>query len=58
MAEGNCVLVIDYKVIDKLWKNENLLVSALRPYPKTSPLIRNLPKVMKSAPAQAAHAMQ
>ena len=30
VAEGNdCVLVIDYKVIDKLWKNENLLVSAL-----------------------------
>ncbi|NLC37806.1 MAG: hypothetical protein GX779_00895 [Clostridia bacterium] len=35
VAEGNdCVLVIDYKVIDKLWKNENLLVSALRPYPE------------------------
>ncbi|MDD2211970.1 MAG: hypothetical protein PHS83_01860 [Clostridia bacterium] len=32
-TEGNnCVLVIEYKVIDKLWKHENLLVSALRPY--------------------------
>ncbi|MGB7604114.1 MAG: hypothetical protein WBL93_01425 [Lutisporaceae bacterium] len=30
--DNNCVLVIDYKVIDKLWKRENLLVSALRPY--------------------------
>ena len=33
-AEGNdCVLQINYKVIDKLWKHENLLVSAIRPYP-------------------------
>lgn len=33
VAEGNdCILVIEYKVIDKLWKYENLLVSALRPY--------------------------
>lgn len=29
---NDCELVIEYKVIDKLWKNENLLVSALRPY--------------------------
>ena len=33
-TEGNdCVLQIAYKVIDKLWKHENLLVSAIRPYP-------------------------
>ncbi|MEA4822865.1 MAG: hypothetical protein VB111_04320, partial [Clostridiaceae bacterium] len=33
-TEGNdCVLQIVYKVIDKLWKHENLLVSAIRPYP-------------------------
>ncbi len=33
-VEGNdCVLQIVYKVIDKLWKHENLLVSAIRPYP-------------------------
>lgn len=32
--EGNdCVLQIVYKVIDKLWKHENLLVSAIKPYP-------------------------
>lgn len=32
--EGNdCVLKIEYKLIDKLWKQENLLVSAIRPYP-------------------------
>lgn len=32
--EGNdCVLRIVYRVIDKLWKHENLLVSAIRPYP-------------------------
>ncbi|HBN83053.1 MAG TPA: hypothetical protein DDZ89_04355 [Clostridiales bacterium] len=30
---NDCVLEIDYKVIDKLWKHENLLVSALKPYP-------------------------
>ncbi len=30
---GNvCYLVIEYKVIDKLWKHENLLVSAIKPY--------------------------
>jgi len=29
---NNCVLVIEYKVIDKLWKHENLLVSAIKPY--------------------------
>ncbi|MGI5892286.1 MAG: hypothetical protein ACOX7H_06085 [Bacillota bacterium] len=34
VVEGNdCVLIIDYKVIDKLWKHENLLVSAIKPYP-------------------------
>lgn len=33
-TEGNdCVLQIEYKVIDKLWKHENLLVSAIKPYP-------------------------
>lgn len=33
-TEGNdCVLQIAYKVVDKLWKHENLLVSAIRPYP-------------------------
>ena len=33
VIEGNdCILEITYKVIDKLWKHENLLVSALRPY--------------------------
>lgn len=29
---NNCVLVIDYKVIDKLWKHEDILVSAIAPY--------------------------
>lgn len=29
---NNCVLEIIYKVIDKLWKHENLLVSAIKPY--------------------------
>ncbi len=29
---NNCVLEIVYKVIDKLWKHENLLVSAIMPY--------------------------
>lgn len=33
-VEGNdCVLRVAYKVVDKLWKHENLLVSAIRPYP-------------------------
>ena len=33
-TEGNdCVLQIVYKVVDKLWKHENLLISAIRPYP-------------------------
>lgn len=33
-TEGNdCVLLITYQVVDKLWKHENLLVTALRPYP-------------------------
>lgn len=33
-TEGNdCVLRIAYRVVDKLWKHENLLVSAIRPYP-------------------------
>ena len=33
-TEGNdCVLRIVYRVIDKLWKHENLLVSAIKPYP-------------------------
>jgi hypothetical protein len=32
-AEGNdCILTINYKLIDKLWKHENLLVSAIKPY--------------------------
>lgn len=32
-TEGNdCVLEIEYKVVDKLWKHENLLVSAIKPY--------------------------
>lgn len=32
-TSGNdCCLVIDYTVIDKLWKHENLLVSAIKPY--------------------------
>ncbi|WP_312641171.1 hypothetical protein [Hydrogenoanaerobacterium sp.] len=32
-TSGNdCLLVIDYKVVDKLWKHENLLVSAIKPY--------------------------
>lgn len=29
---NNCVLEIVYKVVDKLWKHENLLVSAIKPY--------------------------
>lgn len=29
---NDCELVIVYKAIDKLWKHENLLVSALKPY--------------------------
>ncbi len=34
VTDGNdCVLEIEYKVIDKLWKHENLLVSAIKPYP-------------------------
>ncbi|MDD3751994.1 MAG: hypothetical protein PHU60_08115, partial [Tissierellia bacterium] len=32
LPNGNCQLEIDYKVIDKLWKEENLLVSAIKPY--------------------------
>jgi hypothetical protein len=33
VTEGNnCVLRITYRAIDKLWKHENLLVSALKPY--------------------------
>lgn len=32
-TSGNdCLLVISYKIIDKLWKHENLLVSAIKPY--------------------------
>ncbi len=32
-TNGNdCLLFIDYKIIDKLWKHENLLVSAIKPY--------------------------
>lgn len=30
--DGNCVLRIVFKVVDKLWKHENLLVSAIKPY--------------------------
>jgi hypothetical protein len=29
---NDCLLIIEYKVIDKLWKHENLLVSAIKPY--------------------------
>lgn len=32
IEDNDCILNIEYKEIDKLWKNENLLVSALRPY--------------------------
>ncbi len=33
IKDGNdCVLKIEYKVVDKLWKHENLLVSAIKPY--------------------------
>lgn len=32
VSGNNCVLMIDYTVIDKLWKHENLLVSAIKPY--------------------------
>lgn len=33
VSEGNdCILEILYQVIDKLWKHENLLVSAIKPY--------------------------
>jgi len=36
VTSGNdCLLEIEYRVIDKLWKHENLLVSALKPYPGT-----------------------
>jgi hypothetical protein len=32
-TEGNdCILVIEYKIVDKLWKHENLLVTAIKPY--------------------------
>ncbi|MDO5559871.1 MAG: hypothetical protein Q4F95_09780, partial [Oscillospiraceae bacterium] len=31
-AGSNCQLRIVYRVIDKLWKKENLLVSAIKPY--------------------------
>ncbi len=32
-TEGNdCMLTINYKLVDKLWKYENLLVSAIKPY--------------------------
>lgn len=29
---NDCCLVINYTIIDKLWKHENLLVSAIKPY--------------------------
>ncbi|MDD2189261.1 MAG: hypothetical protein PHV71_01235 [Eubacteriales bacterium] len=33
VTDGNdCILVIPYRAIDKLWKHENLLVSAIKPY--------------------------
>ncbi|MDD4377456.1 MAG: hypothetical protein PHH48_04825 [Eubacteriales bacterium] len=32
VSGNDCLLGIDYKVIDKLWKHENLLVSAIKPY--------------------------
>ncbi|RPF47300.1 hypothetical protein EDD70_0067 [Hydrogenoanaerobacterium saccharovorans] len=32
VSGNNCVLEIDYTVVDKLWKHENLLVSAQKPY--------------------------
>ena len=36
VAEGNnCILEIDYRIIDKLWKHANLLVSAIKPYSAT-----------------------
>lgn len=34
-AGNDCILEILYKVVDKLWKHENLLVSALKPYSTT-----------------------
>ena len=37
VAEGNdCILEIAYKIIDKLWKHENLLISAIKPYASAS----------------------
>lgn len=32
MQGNNCVLVIEYRAIDKLWKHENLIVLALKPF--------------------------
>jgi hypothetical protein len=32
MMNNVCTLTINYTVVDKLWKHENLLVSALKPY--------------------------
>lgn len=32
VSGDDCLLVISYTVIDKLWKHENLLVSAIKPY--------------------------
>lgn len=32
VSGNDCLMAIDYKVIDKLWKHENLLVSAIKPY--------------------------
>ncbi len=32
VSGNDCLLVIEYEVIDKLWKHENLLVSAIKPY--------------------------
>lgn len=29
---NNCVLVIEYRAVDKLWKHENLIVLALKPF--------------------------
>ncbi len=34
-AGNDCILEILYRVVDKLWKHENLLVSALKPYATT-----------------------
>lgn len=32
LGGNDCFVVIKYKVVDKLWKHENLLISAIKPY--------------------------